>query len=201
MNLDIRVDAAAVTKALGELQKQARFATSKALNDTANDAQRAIQDSLAQKFTLRRPDFIKRTIKRERPNDFATKDNLVATVRVDPKRDILAKFEDGGEKVPTKGKALAIPTLSVRRTKADVIQKSQRPRALLSSGKAFVRGAAIVQKARRVAGGLGRILYIFKARVRIDNRLHFVDTATQSVEATWAARAIAAVDRAINTIR
>lgn len=201
MKIDIRVDATHVINNLAGLGGQMRFAMSKALNDTANDAQRAIQDSLSQRFTLRRPDFIRRTIKRERPNDFATKDKLEAVVRIDPTRDVLAKFEDGGTKTPTQGKAIALPTEAVRRTKAQIIQKSQRPRALVAAGRAFSKGGQLILKARRGVGAALRVAYIFKASVRIPKRLAFVDTATRTVDRQWQQRAMDAVSRAIATMR
>ncbi len=199
--LSITVDHAAVTRALGDLQRQIPFATAKALNDVANDAQRAIQGGLAQRFTLRRPDFILRTIKRERPADFASKTSLVATVRVDPRRDILAKFEEGGTKAPVSGRAIAIPTSQVRRTKAQLVQKSQRPRALLASGRAFSKDGKLLVRVGRGAKALLRAAYIFKPAVRIPRRLGFVETATATVDRQWESRASEAVARAVATMR
>lgn len=200
MRYDIQVDAKDVIQGLKGLEGQMRFAMSKALNDTANDAQRAIQDSLSQRFTLRRPEFIKRTIKRER-KDMATKDNLVAVVRIDPTRDVLAKFEDGGTKTPTSGKAIALPTEAVRRTKAQIITKTQRPKALLASGKAFSKGGRLLMKIGRGVGAALRTAYVFKASVKIPKRLGFVDTANAAVDANWVRRAEAAIARAIATMR
>lgn len=196
MRYDIQVDSTAVTKGLAGLEGQMRFAMSKALNDTANDAQRAIQGSLAQRFTLRRPDFITRTIKRNR-EDFATKEKLEAVVRIDPSRDLLAKFESGGTKTPTQGKAIALPTETVRRTKAQIIRQGQRPKALLASGKAFSKGGRLLLR----IGKAIRTAYVFKAAVKIPARLGFVETANKAVDASFVRRAEAAVERAIATMR
>jgi len=201
MRYEIQVDASPVIQSLAGLEGQMRFATSKALNDTANDAQKAIQDSLASRFTLRRPDFMKRTIKRDRGTDFATKEKLEAIVRVDPQRDLLAKFEDGGVKTPTNGRAIAIPTENVRRTKAQIIARTQRPRALVAAGKAYSAGGRLLLKLKQGAQAVSRVAYIFARTVRIEKRLHFVETANQAVDAQWATRATAAVDRAISTMR
>lgn len=200
MRFDIQVDSKDVTESLAGLSRQMPFAMSKALNDVANDAQRSIQDTLAQHFILRRPDFIKRTIKRNR-EDFATKEKLVAVVRVDPQRDILAKFEDGGTKTPQSGKAIALPTEAVRRTKAQIISKAQRPRPLIASGKAFSKGGRLIMRIGRGVGALLRTAYVFKRSVKIPKRLGFVETANKAIDAHWIRRAEDAIARAIATMR
>ena len=200
MNINVQVDDKAVTDALKDFAKQIPFAMSKALNDTANDVQRSIQDSLSQRFTLRRPDFIKRTIKRNR-EDFATKTKLEAIVRVDPTRDILAKFEEGGTKRPTKGTAIAIPTENVRRTKAQIISQQNRPAFLVATGKAISYGGKLLLKKGRGRGATFLVAYVFKKAVRIPKSLGFVTTANASVDRNWVRRAEDAVARALATLR
>lgn len=200
MRLDVQVDHKAVTDALREFGRQIPFAMAKALNDVANDAQKDIQNSLPQRFTLRRPDFIKRTIKRDRA-DFATKSKLEATVRVDPARDVLAKFEAGGTKTPIAGRAIAIPTENVRRTKTQLISEANRPAMLIATGKGIShRGLLLLKKGR---GRAARFLtaYVFKRSVRIPKTLGFVETANAAVDRNWVRRAEAAVERAIGTMR
>lgn len=200
MRFDIQVDATEIIDSLRGMEGQMRFAMSKALNDTANDAQKAIQDGLGQRFTLRRPDFVKRTIKRNR-EDFATKEKLEAVVRIDPTRDVLAKHESGGTKTPRAGRAIALPTEHVRRTKAQIIGKAQRPKALLATGKAFAKGAQLLTRVGRGAKALLRVAYVFKPSVQIKPTLGFVDTANKAVDRQWAQRAQAAIDRVIATLR
>lgn len=200
MRYDVTVDAKEITQALAGLEGQIRFATSKAVNDVRGDAQRAIQDSLGGRFTLRRAAFVKRTIKSNR-EDFSTKEKLEAVVRVDPEHDFLAKFEDGGAKTPRTGRAIAIPTEHVRRTKAQIVSKSQRPRPLIAAGKAFSKAGRLLLKIGRGAGGRLVTGYVFKASVRIPKRLGFVDTATRAVDQHWQARATAAIERAVSTMR
>jgi len=92
---------------------QIPFATSVAINNTLNDAQKAIRATLPQHFTLRRPEFIDRTIYIGQ-QDRARKDRLVGVVRVNPQRNFLAKFETDHEKTSRSGKALAIPIIRAR---------------------------------------------------------------------------------------
>jgi hypothetical protein len=114
------------------MAKQLPFAAAKALTQTAKDAQKDILGGLPDHFTLRGNWF-------NPSNKFgikiqpATKTDLVA--RVGTMADWLIIQEEGGTKKP-RGSNLAIPTENVRRNKKDIIQKSQRPRALGS--KAFI---------------------------------------------------------------
>jgi hypothetical protein len=99
MNLSVQITGAdQVAKALREIGKQAPYALSLALNATANSAQRSIRLNLPGSFTLRKPEYIERTIFRKPSEDFATKSTPRAAVRIHDERDQLAKFEDGGDK-------------------------------------------------------------------------------------------------------
>lgn len=206
MKIDIQVDEGNITESLAGLSGQMRFAMSKALNTTATDAQRAIQDSLTAHFTLRRPDFIKRTIKRNK-DDFATKENLVASVRVDPDRDFLAKFEENSEKVPTHGrKVIAIPTEAVRRTKASIIASQDRPARIMATrnteaGRAFIIGNAMYRVLGRGKRAVLQRVYTLKPRVGIRQRLGFVETANAAVSRTWEQNVSDAIAHVLSTLR
>jgi hypothetical protein len=108
------------------------FAAASGLNLLANRAQEGIRDHVRGEFMLRRPQFVLNTIKREKGEDFANRNKLVAGVRVDPTRNQLAKFVEGGRKVPTSGRSLAVP-VNAKRTAAGIIRKDQRPRALIGN--------------------------------------------------------------------
>lgn len=92
------------------LANQIPYATSVAINTSLDRAQTAIRAKLPGEFTVRRKDFIEKTIYRSR-QDFATKRKLIGAVRVNPARDQLAKFEEGGVKRPQGGKSLAVPVV------------------------------------------------------------------------------------------
>lgn len=103
-----------VRRYLARAADQMPFVQSLSLNRMANEIQLAIQDGLPSRFTLRRPEFIRRTIYR-RPGawpqgDNSTKQELTAAVRIHPDRNLLAKFEEGGVKTAAGG-MLALPTL------------------------------------------------------------------------------------------
>ncbi|MHC5059306.1 MAG: hypothetical protein ACYTKD_32025, partial [Planctomycetota bacterium] len=64
MNIELDTNAAQVSRTLRFLfAEQLPFATSKAINDTAKDAQKAQRAGMARRFTVRRPTFVFRSIK------------------------------------------------------------------------------------------------------------------------------------------
>lgn len=188
MNIQITVDPTEALTYLQTLSRQLPFATSKALNVSANRAQQAIRANVQKHFTLRRPQFVLNTIKINSA-DRATKTKLDVTIRVDPERDFLAKFEAGGIKQAREGKSIAIPQ-DVRRNKADIIPKAQRPRALLASrrgqkGRVFATPRAILEMVGRAAQRTTRTLYLLKAQVRIPKRLGFEPAVVETVQRHW----------------
>ena len=177
MQFTIQVDDKAFRKWLATAPRNLRFAASVGLNRTVDEAQREIQASLGSKFTLRRADFVKRTIYRKPGEDFATKDKLIAAVQVNPERDFLAKFEAGGDKTSKSGGPVAIP-IDIRRNKNDIVPKSQWVGALLAAKKAFIKNGLVLQRLGTKATGFEiRLAYIFKPSVRIRPVLKFVETA------------------------
>lgn len=124
--IDLRVELKAdeTLNFLGALERQIPYATSVAINRTLDDAQKAIRVHLREAFHLRRPDFIDRTVYIGR-DDRARKDNLVGTVRIDPRRDVLAKFEDDTIKRPRSAKNLAVPVF--RETDKDMVVGRSNP--------------------------------------------------------------------------
>lgn len=115
-------------KITGErFDKQVPFALAYALTITAKEAQAAVVKSLEGTFTLR-GQWYKQSNKFGIKITPAKKTNLKASVHT--QADWLELHETGGTKTP-RGKELAIPTENVRRTKRQIIQKSQRPKALI----------------------------------------------------------------------
>lgn len=205
MNVSLEITKNSAKQAIATVNKQATFALSQALNTVGNEGQAEVQKKAGGVFQLRRPDFIKRTIKRNR-EDFATKANPVAIVRIDPSRNLLVKFEEGDPKTPRDGHNIAIPTTNVRRTKVDIVAKAQRPRQLLASAKAtngrvWKTAKAILQRVGRGKAATVEALYILKPRVRIPRRLAFVATISDVVRRRWVDVAGAAFDKAIGNAR
>lgn len=221
-------DQSGIAGALSGLRGQLPFALSVAINNTLNDAQSAIQAKLPDEFTLRRADFIQKTIYIA-PGDRARKDNLVGTVRVNPDRNFLAKFEYGGEKQSASGKSLAIPImrasdpsliigrgdpLSVKMLMASItashgkvlrsrVRKGQL-RVAVDPNRVFLlktdKGTFIVQRTGPGAGDT-RILWQFRKQTALPANLDFENTAMQAALKSWDGNVTKAIAYAIATMR
>lgn len=218
MDIQVSVETVDVFRFLRRVfRDQIPFATSKAINDTAKDFQRAEREHMHDIFTVRRRTFIDRSVKIK---PFATKHRLSATVSIDPpggqrRADILTKFEAGGTKRP-RGRHIAVPD-EARRTRSGVISRTQRPRALQfelwgrgpeatvfrGTRRAFMvvphqRGGAIFQRRakRRVVQ-----LFAFTSKARIPAVLEFEETAERVVNERFGVRFSEAFDRAVRTAR
>lgn len=183
-----------------EVGRQGPFALSRTLNALANATQKTVQNELGERFTLRRPDFVKRTIYRKPGEDFATKSKLEAAVRVHPDRNFLAKFEEGGTKTPRDGRVIAIP-VDVRRNKSDIVAKANRPRELLKKPKVRILRDVIVQRMGRAKSAYSRVLYVLKRSVSIEPRLHMADTAKQVTEQNFDRIASDEIENALRSAR
>jgi len=179
---------------LAAMPGKAHFGASMGLNRTANEIQDEIRAGLDNRFTLRRADFVKKTIYRKPGEDFASKNKLNAAVRVHDERDFLAKFEKGGTKTPRTGKALAIPQGGVRRNKRDIVTKSQGVRALLAAGKAFIKGDAVFQRIGRGKARRPILAYLFRRSVKIPDSLRFEETARKVADNRLAANVAGAIE-------
>lgn len=222
--MQIKVDASEVLGMLNSLHKQAPFAISRALNNLAVSGQHEVQARLGTAFTLRRRVFVERTVKMLQ---FANKRALVAVVGIDPERDFLAKFEEGGQKRSLTGRSLAVP-IAARRGKTGIVVKSMRVRELqlraqhTKSGAVQLKGlhrtfavkgptgGAILQRVGRkakgrtlseeIAAGSVRVAYAFKRSVPIPASLQFYATFQRAAE-KWPQFMEAAWAQALATAR
>lgn len=225
LTVDIE-NAAPVLSAIAGLSSQLPYITSRAINATVNDVQTAIKASLHDDFHLRHAVYVENTVYRQPGQDFATKTKLEGAVRINPARDILAKFELDTEKTSISGHALAIPVQ--RQQHPDLIIGRGDPRnikhvmALIESqgGKAVgpfkKRGAKRAQQqsfflihtkagqtlVMQYDAGTKRVLYVFKPDVPItSHRLHFDDIAMPTALAAWDKNFDEAISVAMATAR
>lgn len=199
MEIKVNVDIKAVSKALGDLKNQIPFAISTAVNDVAKKAQTDIRSHIHEKFIVRRPAWIDRSVKIA---PFANKQTLSATISIDPAggNDVLSKFEEGGTKTSQRGGLVAIPGREVFPDKSKVIPKGKRPRNL----KAFVLktksgGEALMTYVGRGKNRIVKLAYALVKSVPIPKKLDFVKTATATVNREWEASINRAVQKAIDT--
>lgn len=131
IRLEMTLPQAHLPAALG---RQLPFIESLAINETAKGFQKKQRQHQLRVFTARRPRFIERAVKIKPFSNKRQWPDVHAVVKIDPpggqaRADILAKFEEGGEKRPRDGSSLAIPTTDLKRTKTGIVPRSKRPRS------------------------------------------------------------------------
>jgi len=195
METRVSIDTTEAEAVLKELKDRAPRNTLAAMNRTVNDVQRAIQAGLDQQFTLRRPEFVRRTIYRKPGEDFPdfAAGIGVAAVRIHDDRNQLAKFVEGGTKTARSGQ-VAVPLIRQQQPKL-IIERGHRyhlrqiPK--LADG-ATVRGSPFFRVVRNnvpvIMERVGRrvkAIWAFVRSVPIRKQLPFYETAHQTVRDVW----------------
>lgn len=215
ITLKIDTNAAEVAKSLLFLfRDQIPFATSFAINHTAKGIQAEQREGMKKRFTIRRA-YVLQGVK---VSKFSTKRDLEAHIQIDPKRDFLFKFEEGGITRP-RGTRFAVPD-EVRRGKTGVVSKVMRPRSLefkfhgLGPKAEVFRGkrrtfmirrpdgtGAIFQRIGRRTSTKLRMLFSFTSKAEIEPSLEFELTAQIVFQETFTKNFEPAFDKAVRTAR
>lgn len=205
MQLHVRTDMSEVNKMFVGFEKQIPYVMSTTINNTLLDAQQVEQERMLQTFIVRRPNFIKNSVKMIQ---FAKKDTLtgvlgIADIGGKPTADILSKFEDGGQKTSKTGGKVAIPTEVVVSNKSGLVTKAKRPRQLKNSFKIHTKGGddLIMQRKGKGKRETIQVAYVLKQSVPIDSRLLFHRTAEQVINANMERHFANAYQRAIASSR
>ena len=180
-----------------DLNKQFRFALSKALNSVAKSAQAATKKAIQGAFTIR-GNWLNSAIGPKVL--FASKEDLSAAVVM--KGDFLNLQETGGIKLPS-GSYIAIPTSKVRRTKRDIIARSNRPRQLqntfVATGKS---GRKVIYK--RVGKGKRQktvAMYILVEQAKVDKQPTFSIAVPKTFEKEFSGVFFEELKRALMTAK
>ncbi|HEY0545305.1 MAG TPA: hypothetical protein VGC91_08025 [Pyrinomonadaceae bacterium] len=182
------------------VEKQVMFATAQALTQTAQMAQTAVIRSIESTFTVRN-NWDKPSNKFGIKLIPATKDKLQSGVATDA--DWLTLHETGGTKTPT-GNAIAIPTENVRRTKRDIIQKSQRPGALRGKRDIVLmtrNGPVLFQRRGRKGNTKLVPLYRLEPRAKIKKESTLVEPTEKIVQTKLGDNFYKALQNALATAR
>ncbi|HWT00208.1 MAG TPA: hypothetical protein VN256_08170 [Pyrinomonadaceae bacterium] len=161
---------------LFNLDKQIIFATAKSLTEVAKESQTNVIAEIPDTFTTRNNWYLPSNkfgvkVKAARKNDL--------TAELKSAADWLVRHEQAGVKTP-EGSHLAVPTANVRRTKRQIIARSQRPRNLK---RAFViqtsSGPVLFQRKnkRQIVA-----LYNLEPRVKIRKQSTVVEPTKLTVQ-------------------
>lgn len=183
-----------------DIGRQAPFALAGTLNDLANLSQKRVKDSLGERFTLRRPKFVRDTIYRKTGEDWANKEKLEAAFRVNDQFNFLAKFEEGGTNKAREGRFLALP-VDVRRTKKDLITDKNKPAALLQKKSVRISNRVILQTTGKVKSKVTKMLYLLIRSARIEPRLGMALTSKKVVEQEFDRVATKNITNALRTAK
>ena len=207
MNLTLKITGHDdIRKALQEIGRKAPKALVLTLNKLADDGQKSVQGTLAKSFTLRRAEYVTKTIFRK-GDDFATQSRPRAAYGVNPERNILAKFEENSIKAPISGRSIAIPLSAVKPTRDSVVSKGLRLSTLRTDPKVrritTPNGTFLVKEKRggKVKGvkfgARTDLLYKLVPSVRLSARLNFHATAKRSLDDTFVRTATAGIEAAL----
>jgi hypothetical protein len=208
--ISIKVDMKPVQEMIAKAGREMPFAIAKGLTKTAQDVQSKVIEGLPNRFTLRTGWYKPNT-----PYGFkiekATKQNM--TAKVFTSAPFMQMQEEGGTKRLPSGKRIAVPFLEqqgrrpgvvygVKRTKRDLIMKSQKPRNL---AKAFTlkgrHGDLLAMRQGRGKRSVLRIMYALEQVAQIKKRLGFAETARMVINAVWRRNLEEAIDYALKTSR
>lgn len=165
-----------------DVAKQVRFALAKSLTAVAKLGQAASISDIEATFTVRNG--------WDRPSNAmgvkalpATKTDLSAAVVT--RAGWLIHHERGEDKVPD-GRHLAIPSKNVRRTKRDIVQRSQRPKALRGKRDVVLplKGGGLGLFQRRGRGRNSQLVFLYTLgrRARIPRQPTVIETTVRVFE-------------------
>ena len=184
---------------ISTIAKQIPFATALALTRTAKEVQREEIAHIRTAFTAR-GSWLREGGRFGVGITPASKENLVAVV--ESRAPWLEAHEEGTNRTP-EGAHFAIPQKDIRRTKTQVISRSQRPKALQRAFKVETKRGVplLLQRVGRGTRSILRVMYQLTGRATIAPRLRFVETGRAEVERVWRRIFSEALDRAIRTAR
>ncbi len=196
MQINIKTNAAEVSRWLNGKSKKIAQAAKTALSKTVLQVQHAERVELNKEFTIRKAAFIRNRVKITK---FPKVDSLTAVIGIDDNVKgsplLLAQFEEGGNKQPVQGQRVAVPITGGKARPAfpravapslrmDKLPMQQGRGGMKTGPKRTVilptkgGGMAMFQRVGKGKSSELRPLYVFRNGVRLKKRLRFVKTAS-----------------------
>lgn len=202
--VEIKVDTRELVRALGSLKSEVPFATARGINDTLLRIQQDEIKDINDRFTVRKPGFVKRSVKITK---FAKKQDLVGSIAIADiggKRtaDILGKFEEGGVKTPKGGNHIAVPHENIRGGGSRLVSARNKPSHLKNSFKVNKGTKAFIfQRKGKGKNARVQLAYILTPSAKIDGRLRFIDIGVQTFNREFQNAVNTRLEQAIATAR
>ncbi|MBV1889139.1 MAG: hypothetical protein KUG67_02725 [Proteobacteria bacterium] len=164
------------TKQLDNIQKkQIPFATSRAMNDTAVDAQEAVVARIQRVFANKKKWWTKSNRRTGIRVNFSKKNKLKASVFTNA--PFASLQEDGGTKTPHRGRVIAVPTGSTPKRFA----KSGGAKKMLETNKKSFSSSKGIYRRKGKKGTL-QLMFAYIRSATIRPRFGFIDTCTKTVK-------------------
>lgn len=184
--------------------KQAVFATSVALYETAKLAADTVRNELPQEFTIRNT-YVGKGIRvkpsgskmiRKTGRGIEGMEAQVGTLD-----EFMARQELGGKKQAAAGKDIAIP---IRDNPSEITPKSKWPKALMRKKNFFIQNykghKAMFERTSKSRYPI-KMRYFFKPSINVPKRWGMVDTITKVVEQHYDSIFMDAFDRAMKSAK
>lgn len=200
ISIDLAIDLTDWQHELNEYPTQIKYTYATAINNTMKAAQTDIRDHLQSSFIVRRSAYVMKSVK---ITQFASKSEPTATLAISPPgnaRDVLSKFEDGGEKTPITGGSIAIPEQAIRPDIRRIIPKSKRPRNIVHAFKITANnGNTYIAFRPRSDKHTLKFAYRLAPDVHIPAKLDFVSIAVNTINTEWERQFERAWEKAVST--
>ena len=202
MAYNITVDYSGFKHWTKQYPKQIGFAASSAINTTMKQIQRAGRAQLHQKLIIRRESFARMSVKIAQ---FSNKHSLLGVVGLIPPgaapKDFWNKQQFGGQRTPSHGSFLAIPTTDIRPNVQASVTRSKWPRQLRNTINIQTKGGKHILLQRKGRGKTARITvpYVLVRSVQLTPKIGWFKMAQGIVDHNFSYNFAEAFHRAIAT--
>lgn len=194
--IQIVADTEPMKRSLMGLKADMPWVLQNTINNLLKGAQQEQYKTMRNNFTIRNEAFLKFSVRLQ----FASRREQSGRIFIGDlggkkTSDIWKKFEGGGNKTPTRGKNVAVPTDDAWPNRNRVKPIRNKPRNLARSfviergGRQFIMNR-VGRKSRPTGSGTDaniRLMYVLTKAVRIPDKLNFYDTVVPYINKNYQA--------------